>query len=106
MYDRQMIFDFLQQLLGELKLQQYELESKPLPPGIQKGVEKFCTKWGGSTLVTPLNEFDLVLAEFNGKSDQRREKLAATRKEQFDQTMRLIETLKTLGIFNVKNQAM
>jgi hypothetical protein len=103
-YDRQMLHDFLQQVLGELKLQQLELEGQSLPPGIQRGVEKFRNKWGGSTLVPPLNEFDIVLADLSEEAAKRMKELACTRKDQFDRAMDFIKVLKALGLFNVQTQ--
>ena len=104
MYDCEMLHDFLQQVAGELKLQQLELEGQPLPPGIQKGVEKFRSKRGGSTLVPPLNDFDIALADMNEEAANRLTELASTRKYQFDRAMDFIKVLKALGLFNVQTQ--
>lgn len=101
-YDHQMMFDQTQQLLGELKLQQLELEGKPLPPGIQRGVERFRAKYGDKTLVPPLDDFDAVLADFNEEAGERRKALAALRKQQFDKVMAYVEVLKALGVIAVK----
>ena len=36
-YDKQMIVDWLQQFMGELKAEQLELEGKSVPPGVRQG---------------------------------------------------------------------
>jgi len=104
-YDKQMLLDWFQQTVGELKSQQLELEGKPVPPGVEKGIGKFRSKWGGEQVVPDFNTFDFALASFQGDEEEDRKKLAETRKGQFDKMMAAWNVLEELGIFQTSRQA-
>jgi hypothetical protein len=104
-YDKQMLLDWWQQTVGELKSQQLELEGKPIPPGVEKGISKFRNKWGGEQVVPDFNTFEFGLACFNGDEEEERKKLAVTRKQQFARMMAAWKVLEELGIFQTNRQS-
>jgi hypothetical protein len=103
-YDKQMLLDWFQQTLGELKSQQLELEGNMIPPGVEKGLNKFRSKWGGQQIVPDFNTFEFGLACFQGDEAEERQKLAETRKRQFGQVMTAWKVLEELGVFKSNRQ--
>jgi hypothetical protein len=100
-YDKQMIADWLQQFLGELKSQQLELEGKSVPTGVRQGLNKFRSKWGAE-IVPSFDTFEFRLAAFNGDEDEERKKLAEARRRQFGTAMGFLKMLEEVGIFSCK----
>jgi hypothetical protein len=103
-YDRQMILDFLTQLVGELKIQQMELEGKLLPPKVKQVVDQYRRKWGAQ-VVPDYDDFQFVLADVKGTGDKNRQELAALRSQQFDRAFGFVQLLQELGIVQAKEQA-
>jgi hypothetical protein len=102
-YDKRMILDWLQQLVGELKAQQLELEGESVPPGVQQGLTKFRSKWG-EEIVPSFDTFELALAVCNGDEQEEQKKLAEVRKQQFAKAMGFWQMLEELGIFQQNRQ--
>ncbi len=98
MYDKTMISDWLQQAMGELRSQQLVLEGEPASPVIEKGLEKFRSRWGGEPVIPNLAS-DFALAACTGDDDQDRRKLAETRGQQCDHVMETFRMLRDLGVF-------
>jgi len=97
-YDKQMILDWLQQLLGELKSQQLELEGKSVPPGVRQGLTKFRAKWG-TEIVANFDTFDFALASITGHEEEERKKLVEARKHQFETAMAFWKMIEELSVF-------
>jgi hypothetical protein len=99
-----MILDFLTQLVGELKIQQLELEGKPIPPKVKQGVDQYRRKWSAQ-VVPDYDDFQFVLADVKGIGDQNRQELAALRSQQFGRAFGFVQLLQELGIVQGKEQA-
>jgi hypothetical protein len=103
-YDMQMFLDWFQQCMGELKVQQLQLDGQLVPPGIERGVSKFRNKWGGRQVVPDFETFEFTVACFQGDEQQERQKLAEVRKRQFETVMAAYKTLEELGVFKPNRQ--
>jgi hypothetical protein len=102
-YDKKMLVDWHQQLMGELKSEQLELEGKSVPPGVQQGLTKFRSKWG-TEIVPSFDTFEFALAAFYGHEEEERKKLAEARRQQFETAMAFWQMLKEVGIVKLKNK--
>ncbi len=100
-HDKKALKDFLMHVAGELRLQEYGLQGKPVPPKLQQGVAQFRTKYGSDLL--PDAALLCFLAndpddEGDVQRDAARQAMVNRRREQMKQVMGVIDLLGELEL--------
>lgn len=98
-YDKRAIKEFLMHLAGEVRLQEFALQGKPVPPKLQQGVTQFRSKCG-SELLPDAGVLGFLASDpdedDDAQRDAARQALVSRRREQLKQVMGVIDLLSEL----------
>lgn len=98
-YDKRAIKEFLMQVAGELRLQEFALEGKPVPPKLQERVEQFRSK-SGVELLPDAGLLGFLASDPDGDGDAQRDAarqaLVSRRQSQMKHVVGVIDLLGEL----------
>lgn len=98
-YDLRAIKEFLMHLGGELRVHEFALQGKPVPPKLEQGVTQFRNK-SGNELLPDAGLLCFLAAdpedEENAQRDAARQAMVSRRREQVKQVKGVIDLLSEL----------